>query len=486
MKTIGIIAEYNPFHNGHAYQIKKIREQTNADFCIVAMSGDFVQRGAPAIIDKYTRTKMALSCGADLVVELPVLWATASAEDFAMAGVSLFDKMGCVDGLCFGAETENLPLLSAIADILVQEPSAYRKALSSYIKEGLNFPQARVKAITAEFDETISGTILSEVLDLPNNILALEYLKALRRRNSSMTPYLIKRQGAGYHESAILLTDMCAVHSTTDEHKFEAKAASPCRNENPPRINASATAIRNILLREGSTPKALFHSETASLENTLSGLASTMPATALSILTEYCSRNPLLCTNDFSALLNYRLLMERSNGFDRFFDCNTDIANRLYKNRHHFLSFEQFCELNKSRDITYTRMSRILLHILLGLTKEDAALGRELDYIPYFRLLGFCRSSASVLSAIKAASKRPASETVCSGTPSGAEAFSGIPMISKLADAKKLLTAPAFHMLELDIFAAELYEQVLFHKQNPEHKKSLPTRNEFTQEIVLV
>ena len=106
MKVIGIIAEYNPFHNGHAYQIAEIRKRTCADYIVVAMSGDFVQRGTPAIIDKYTRTNMALSCGADLILELPTLWATASAEDFAMAGVTLFDKMGCVDGICFGAETD--------------------------------------------------------------------------------------------------------------------------------------------------------------------------------------------------------------------------------------------------------------------------------------------------------------------------------------------------------------------------------------------
>lgn len=483
MKTIGIIAEYNPFHNGHAYQIKRIKEQANADFCIVAMSGDFVQRGAPAIIDKYARTKMALSCGADVVVELPVLWATASAEDFAMAGVSLFDKMGCVDGLCFGAETENLPLLSALAEILIREPSAYREALSSYIKEGLNFPLARAKALLDYFrqfsadNENLTEIVLSEALGSPNNILALEYLKAIRRRNSSMTPYLIKREGAGYHDTDSF--SKTAVHSIS------------C---------ASATAIRRLLLSGESAAEAI---------------ASAMPPAAAAILSEYCDTNPLICSDDFSSLLNYRLLLENSDGTGHFFDSNPDISNRLYKNRYQFVSFEQFCELNKSRDTTYTRISRVLLHILLGLTKEDAVSGKKLDYIPYFRLLGFRRSSATVLSAIKEASRNPVVKAasscitsdvrISSGAASDTSAFSGIPVISKLANAKKLLDGPALRMLEQDIFAAELYEQVLSYKRNliattPPSldaisctsrcrfpaKKNNPLRSEFTREIVLI
>ena len=122
MRIIGIIAEYNPFHNGHAYQIEKIRSLTQADFVIATMSGNFVQRGEPALIDKYARTEMALSCGADLVIELPALWATASAELFASAGVALMRKCGCVDTLCFGAETDNLSLLKEVASLLVSVP----------------------------------------------------------------------------------------------------------------------------------------------------------------------------------------------------------------------------------------------------------------------------------------------------------------------------------------------------------------------------
>lgn len=147
MKITGIIAEYNPFHNGHAYQIAKIKEETDSDYVIVAMSGDFVQRGEPAITDKYERARMALSCGADLVLELPALFACASAEYFARAGVALFTRMGCIDYLCFGAENADLSQLNKIAGILVDEPRSYQDALNIYLKEGKNFPAARILAL---------------------------------------------------------------------------------------------------------------------------------------------------------------------------------------------------------------------------------------------------------------------------------------------------------------------------------------------------
>ena len=202
MKTIGIIAEYNPFHNGHAYQIAELKRKTNADFVVIAMSGDFVQRGAPAIIDKYCRAEMALLCGADLVIELPAVWAVSSAEDFAMAGVTLFDKMGCIDGICFGAESDQLPQLKSIAGVLAEEPDIYRSALSSYLKKGLAFPAARAAALSDYFKSTGMNFLIS-ILDTPNNILAVEYLKALKRRNSAMTPILIPRAGSGYHDTTI-------------------------------------------------------------------------------------------------------------------------------------------------------------------------------------------------------------------------------------------------------------------------------------------
>ena len=218
MKITGIIAEYNPFHNGHAYQIAKIKEETDNDYVIVAMSGDFVQRGEPTITDKYERARMALSCGADLVLELPALFACASAEYFARAGVALFTRMGCVDYLCFGAENADLSQLNKIAGILVDEPRSYQDALNIYLKEGKNFPAARILALKSYLsaessDAALQTEQLTSLLSTPNNILGIEYLKALKTCGSQITPYPILREGAGYHDTDILLKKcLCFCH----------------------------------------------------------------------------------------------------------------------------------------------------------------------------------------------------------------------------------------------------------------------------------
>lgn len=428
MKIIGIIAEYNPFHNGHAYQIEEIRKRTGADYIVAAMSGDFVQRGAPAVIDKFSRTKTALSCGADLVIELPVLWATSSAEYFAMAGVTLFEKMGCVEGICFGGEADDISLLSAIADILTDEPEPYRHSLSSYLKKGESFPSARTKAVcdylsvtqaampSASMDisacadapggrchpQQIQTTAVLSLLNMPNNILAVEYLKALKRRHSSVRPYLIQRKGAGYHDKTLDIP------------------------------NASASAIRRALR------------QTCSMENIpwnmFDSLQAAMPKSAWEILDGYLCQNPPLWRDDFSGILGYLLLSSTPEALAAAGDCNTDIANRLFRNRHHLHTFEEFCEQNKSKEITYTRLSRILFHLILGISSDSYALGKKLDYIPYLRLLGFRKDAAPLLSRLK--------ETA------------DVPVIAKLADAPRILSEDAYTLLKKDIFAGELYRQV--------------------------
>ncbi len=452
MKIIGIIAEYNPFHNGHAYQIKKIKEELQADFVVVAMSGDFVQRGAPAIIDKYARTKMALSCGADLVIELPVLWATSSAEYFAMAGVTLFDKMGCVDGICFGAETDDLALLSMIAEILISEPEEYRHLLSSYLKEGLAFPSARSKALCnyitgkkTALDNTASVNSISDkylnsisnVLNEPNNILAIEYLKALKRRNSSITPYIIKRKGAGYHEETI-----------ADRFDFANAAAIPA-NENPVPA-ASATAIRKVLDEASCNIDYQFSDK----------LASAMPTPALEILKEYMLTAALVQPNDFSSILGYKLLVSDTNALTDIGDSNPELANRLLKNRMSFSGFEQFCELNKSKNITYTRISRVLLHFLLNIRNGDYSFGKELDYISYLRILGFRKDTSAILKTMKKTST--------------------IPVISKLADADSLLDENAMVLLKKDILAANLYSQICA------NKSGCAAKSEYTRNLIIL
>lgn len=436
MKIIGIIAEYNPFHNGHAYQIRKVKEDLQADFVVVAMSGDFVQRGTPAIMNKYARAKMALSCGADLVLELPVLWATASAEYFAMAGVTLFEKMGCVDGICFGAETDDMDTLSMIAEVLVTEPDGYRTALSSYLKSGMAFPVARSQALCDYFASDVMNDshrnvaidldVISSILNEPNNILAIEYLKALKRRDSSITPHAIKREGAGYHDTEI----------------------TPADTDHIP--TASATAIRKVL------DTSLITTDPASFNE----LNDAMPISALDLLKEYSATKSLVSVNDFSSILGYKLLSSNINDMAGIGDSNTDVSNRLMKNRINFSSFEQFCERNKSKDITYSRISRILIHLLLNIKNSDYVFGKEVDYIPYLRILGFRKDASALLKELKNGS--------------------AVPVISKLADASSQLDSNALALLDKDIFAADLYEQICA------NKSGIASISDYSQNIILI
>ena len=195
MNVVGIIAEYNPFHEGHAYQIQKAKEQCGAEFAVVVMNGDFVQRGEPAIFDKYTRTKEALLGGADLIFELPVRFGLSSAGDFAMGGVLALNALPFVTHLCFGTETGDLTPLLQAATFLCDEPDSYRTRVKHFVKQGILYPKARSLALAAE-----SG-LPTETWDSPNNILGLEYCVALQKLHSKIKPFTIRREGQGYHEN---------------------------------------------------------------------------------------------------------------------------------------------------------------------------------------------------------------------------------------------------------------------------------------------
>ncbi len=195
MNVVGIIAEYNPFHEGHAYQIQKAKEQCGAEFAVVVMNGDFVQRGEPAIFDKYTRTKEALLGGADLIFELPVRFGLSSAGDFAMGGVLALNALPFVTHLCFGTETGDLTPLLQAATFLCDEPDSYRTRVKHFVKQGILYPKARSLALAAE-----SG-LPTQTWDSPNNILGLEYCVALQKLHSKIKPFTIRREGQGYHDN---------------------------------------------------------------------------------------------------------------------------------------------------------------------------------------------------------------------------------------------------------------------------------------------
>src|SRR5690554_4412644 len=194
MKVVGIIAEYNPFHNGHQHHILEAKKQTGADYVIVVMSGNFVQRGAPSIINKYSRAKAALESGADLVFELPVIYSTASAQYFSLGAISLLDKLGLVDYVCFGSESGDIESLTYIAKYLHNNSYEYNKDINNLMKNGITFPEARQIAI-----KNNNNTIDDNVISSPNNILGIEYIKAILELNSNIIPVSISRIESAYH-----------------------------------------------------------------------------------------------------------------------------------------------------------------------------------------------------------------------------------------------------------------------------------------------
>ena len=196
MKTVGLITEYNPFHLGHKYHIEQAKKLTGADTAIVIMSGNYVQRGAPSFADKYTKAKVALNNGADLIIELPYCFACASAEYFAYAAVSILDRLNIVDYLCFGAENDDISLLYDIAKILSNEPPEFKVLLKKHLKTGISFPAARQLAL-----DTFTNASCANITASPNNILGIEYIKALIRRKSSIKPFALKRINADYHST---------------------------------------------------------------------------------------------------------------------------------------------------------------------------------------------------------------------------------------------------------------------------------------------
>ncbi|MDO4273205.1 MAG: nucleotidyltransferase [Eubacteriales bacterium] len=402
MKTAGIIAEYNPFHAGHLYQLEYTREKLGADMVIVAMSGDYVQRGTPALLPKHVRAEMALRCGADLVLELPVAAATASAEFFAGCGVELLDSLGVVDFLCFGSEAGEIKNLQMLAEILNREPEEYRQVLKENLKNGLSYPTARSRALEKYIHRyNPSGrhtglhdaaTEIPQILSSPNNILGIEYCKALLKQNSSIVPVTLKRRGYGYHDTGI------------SSGQF-----------------ASASAIRHLIRTGDSTD--VFSAQ--------------IPAPALALLEKSIKSNSCILEQDFDLLLQYRLLSETPKSLCRYLDISQSLAQRIINQRSQFQGFRQFSALLKTKEITQTRIQRALLHILLNI--ESAP-----QKIPYARVLGFRRDSGALLKTIKQKSS--------------------IPLVTKLSDAHNFLDKYAMSLLEETAYASNVYQTVLSRK----------------------
>ena len=405
MKIVGLITEYNPFHAGHLYHMQRARELTGADYCVVLMSCSFVQRGEPAIFDKYRRTKAALLAGADLVLEMPVAFSTASAHEFAAYGVALLSAIG-VDAVVFGSECGQIEFLKQAASALNHESAEFQERLRKGLKAGLTYPQARAKAL--EMEDTWASVLTS-----PNNILGIEYLRAAEDLHSPMEFYTISRKGSGYHEDTL------------------ADANFP-----------SASAIRGIIRNSLSKDKDL-----------LDILASHLPAVTHPA---YTGAVPVF-VDDFSELLNAAVLQMQATF--SIADLSPELAARLAKPPYFPLSFEERIQALKTRQLTYTRVSRALLHLVLGMREEDISRWKDEGYALYARILGFRRQSSPLLSCL--------------------HKKSSIPLITKMADAAQNLSPSALALLEQEVYASHLYQTVRM-------KRSGVFQNEYTEGLVFV
>lgn len=408
MKINAIVAEYNPLHKGHMYQMEDAKKNTQADYTLVLMSGNFVQRGAPAIMDKHTRAQMALQAGADLILELPPHFSCSSAEYFANGSVAVLKKIGVVNHLCFGSECGDLNTLNLIATILADESDEYKKILRQGLSNGKSYPQARNDAL---FQVEPSLLNLPDYLTSPNNILAIEYLKAIRKQKATFKPYTTLRTGSNYHS---------------------------CEFENG---FASAKAIREVL-----------HS---AADMTL--LADKLPLETQEIFKQYFDTYNHITTNDFSDILYFALLTHKENGYTQFADVSYDLSNRIQNTLSMYRDFDSYCNLLKSKELTYTRISRCLMHIMLGIRKTD--LENPYSDLSYVRVLGFKKSALPLLKEI--------------------DQKTSLKLITKVSDARNILSPRALSRFEHHLNVDTLYYYI------QGKKADCASQNEYTIPICI-
>lgn len=414
-KILGIVAEYNPFHSGHLYQINKAKSICAADYVVVIMSGHFTQRGEAAIYDPYLRTEMALKAGVDAVYEMPAAFSTASAADFAFYAVTFLTLLS-VDYISFGVEDATLDELENLADILLNESEGFKNLIKEKLSKGYTYPLARKEAFLNElknfrnFDETRIKSLLST----PNNILGLEYIYTIKKIGSHLRPVLIKRKGSDYHDKGI---------AYNKEH-------------------SSATALRKYLS---------LHSELKELESSL------MPSSI-----EIIKKSKPLFADDFRGSISRKLYDLLYNDVDLsiYSDISPNLSDRIYKLNKNYSDYEAMVASIKSKDYTFTRISRALCHILLNIKKSDTDIYK--NNIKYSKLLGFRRSSGNLLKLIKTRSQ--------------------LINITKSADAKDILRdeKETYRLFMSEVYASYIYNSVYYDKYKTELK------NSYSREIVIV
>lgn len=387
-KVLGIIAEYNPFHNGHLYHINESKKAVDADYVVAIMSGNFVQRGDTSLIDKWSKTEMAIKNGVDLVIELPLLYSISSAENFAEGGIKMLNSFNIVDYISFGSELCDVNILNEFADVLFHEPKEFVSVLNHELSKGFSYPKARENALLMYLNDIRK---YANILSSPNNILAIEYLKALKKYKSSIVPVSITRNKVDYNSTQIV-------------DGF-----------------ASATAIRKI-----------------AMTNDVWSLRQAMPKSSFDIMYE-CLRAGKTVSSlaKFEKEIIYNLRRMTISQIANLPDVTEGLEYSIKNAANSCNTIDELINIVKSKRYTTTRLKRILVYCLLGITKRDIMDSRKVA--PYIRVLGFNERGKELLSGISHAN----------------------PKLEIVTSVKKYLETSSNrilrNMLEKDIFATDIY-----------------------------
>lgn len=348
-RVVGIIAEYNPFHNGHYYHLQKAKQEANADYCIAVISGNFTQRGDVSIVNKWAKAYMAICGGADLVIELPTIYSVSSAENFANGAIKILDSLKIVDSFAFGAEANDLATLNNIANVLNEEPKGYTNILNHELKKGISYPAARENAIMMYLNDIKR---YANVMGNPNNILAVEYLKALKNQKSKLTPIMIKRQKVYYNE-----------HRIVDGY-------------------ASATGIRELLKNKE-----------------YSDVSKVVPRSTYQILGQQANNGRMILSLEkYQKEIIYALRKMTVEEIAELPDVSEGLENSIKNAANNCNNLTELINGIKSKRYTQTRIQRILIYALLGINKKMMENSKKI--IPYTRVLGFNSKGKMLISEI--------------------------------------------------------------------------------------
>ena len=354
-KVLGIIAEYNPFHNGHLYHLEQSKKITGSNYSIAVISGNFTQRGSTSIFNKWSKAKVALQCGVDLVIELPTLYSISSAENFAYGAIKILNSLKIVDYVSFGLETTNMDVLNSISDVLYNEPKEYKILLTNELKKGISYPKARENALIKYLN---NDKKYFNILSSPNNILGIEYLKALKKCKSSIKPIPIERYESGYND----------LNYTNNI--------------------ASSTAIRNIIKNNG-----------------FKILQNLMPAESYATLMNSIKTGHIVTDlSVFEKQIIYNLRKMSIEEIRELPDVSEGLEFALKDTANSCNSIVEFLNIIKSKRYTSTRIQRILLYSLLGITNKDMDISKKCQ--PYVRVLGFTSRGKYLLSKIAKANPK--------------------------------------------------------------------------------